>query len=379
MSLLDDLVGRYAAANIQFPVLKPVTLAQWLLESGRASSALAVQHLNFGGLKWRSEMVGYATPVQYQAHDGLDYYCKFASLDAYILGYWRFLSRSPYHGWENHAHDPAAFMAFIGGIYNPNGAAYVQQVMDLVPEATSRLNNAPQLAPFAPIPPVVGTPVVIVIDPGHGGTVKVGDSSPNNATSPSGEKEKNWTLDVAKRAHAAVLTEAISAGKNVRVILTRESDVNLGLSARANVAKVNGAKLFLSIHFNASEGHNARGVETLIRDVNVNLDEDRVLAAAVQAEVLAALNAIDPSTVNMPKYNRGVKQQRLGVLDDIALGNTQASHPCAACLLEVEFMDTQAVEDLFIMSPADAARAPITAANRQKIAEAIARAVVAQA
>lgn len=40
---------------------------------------------------------------------------------------------------------------------------------------------------------------------------------------------------------------------------------------------------------------------------------------------------------------------------------------CRVRLLEVEFMDTQAVEDLLTMSPADAARAPITAANRRRL------------
>lgn len=35
---------------------------------------------------------------------------------------------------------------------------------------------------------------VIVIDPGHGGSVAVGGSSPNNATGPNGTMEKDLTL-----------------------------------------------------------------------------------------------------------------------------------------------------------------------------------------
>ena len=54
--------------------------AQWMLESGRATSILARDHYNFGGLKWRKEMVPYATKIKYVAHDGEDFYCKFALL-----------------------------------------------------------------------------------------------------------------------------------------------------------------------------------------------------------------------------------------------------------------------------------------------------------
>ena len=133
-SRFDQLVARYKALKISHPALKAVTLAQWILESGRGSSALAREHLNFGGLKWRSELLGFATPVAYRAHDGLDYYCKFDSLDAFIVGYWRFIARTPYEGWEKEADKgPEAFMRFIGPIYNPAGDAYVKQVLALLP------------------------------------------------------------------------------------------------------------------------------------------------------------------------------------------------------------------------------------------------------
>ena len=40
---------------------------------------------------------------------------------------------------------------------------------------------------------------VVVLDPGHGGSRRIGGSSPNNATSASGQLEKTMTLDLAKR------------------------------------------------------------------------------------------------------------------------------------------------------------------------------------
>jgi N-acetylmuramoyl-L-alanine amidase len=374
--LFEDLVARYKTTNIAFPTLKPVTLAQWILESGRGTSRLAIEHLNFAGLKWRSEMVGFATPVAYEAHDGLDFYCKFANLDAFIVGYWKFLSRSPYDGWEERAEEsPEAFIRFIGPIYNPAGNAYVDQILALVAEATQRLEAAPAV-PVIPPPPVAGTPVVIVIDPGHGGTVAVGGSDPNHAESPSGELEKHWTLDVAKRTRAAVLAKAVTLGKSVEVVLTRETDSNKGLSARANIAKSKGAKLFLSIHFNGFDKQ-VRGVETLIHPINVNKAQDRAFAQTIQDNLLAALHRIDPTTKNLEKYDRKVKEQKLGVLSDVALGNTTSSHPCRACLVEIEFMDVPAVERLFRLDAPQTATAEQTAKNRQQVADAFADALLA--
>jgi N-acetylmuramoyl-L-alanine amidase len=74
-----SLVAAYRDDPIEFPQLKPVTIAQWMCESGRGNSKLATDHNNFSGLKWRDEMQGFATPVTYQAHDGTDRYCKFTS------------------------------------------------------------------------------------------------------------------------------------------------------------------------------------------------------------------------------------------------------------------------------------------------------------
>lgn len=370
--LFADLVAAYKSQPIAFPDLKPVTLAQWILESGRGESRLAIEHLNFGGLKFRDEMVGFATPVEFEAHDGLDFYCKFSSFEAFVVGYWKFLSRPPYEGFEaKAAKGPEAFIRFIGPIYNPTGDEYVEQVLSLVDEATKRLNAAPQISATPPPPRVAGTPAMIVIDPGHGGRAKVGNSSPNNATSPSGELEKNWTLDMAKRTRAAVLKKASDLGKNVNVVLTRETDINLGLSARANVARARGAKLFLAIHFNGFN-KKVRGVETLIGTMNVNPAEDRKFAQAVQKNVLEALHEIDPATRGLPSYDRGVKEQSLGTLNDVALGNTTSSHPCRACLVEIEFMDVKDVEKLFRLSPPNST----TIANRQQVADALADALL---
>lgn len=207
---------------------------------------------------------------------------------------------------------------------------------------------------------VTGT---VVIDPGHGGMVKTGGSSANNATSPTGVLEKNMTLQLARLVRDSLARHAPS----VTVILTRDSDDNLGLSARAKVARDNDADLFLSIHFNGFN-ERARGVETLVRarfDGNVNVREDKEFATRVQKAVHRAIESRDPATVD-----RGVKEQSLGVLADGALGNTPEHHPCRACLLEVEFIDVPAVDRLLNTGPnAAAVRAEIATAIKDAIVE----------
>ena len=93
-NLLLKLATIYAGDDIRYPQLRAVTLAQWMLESGRATSKLAKLHYNFGGIKWRAEMAAYATKVKYEANDGVDFYCKFATIENYIAGYWAFLDRT---------------------------------------------------------------------------------------------------------------------------------------------------------------------------------------------------------------------------------------------------------------------------------------------
>lgn len=135
-----SLVKEYLDSDIDFPNLRAITVAQWTLESGYGRSNLASDHLNFAGLKWRSEMQGYATPVEYAAHDGTEKYCKFSSLKKFITGYWHFLDRSPYEGWREHADSAADFIRFIGPIYTPTHM-YADNVLSLLPTAEALISE----------------------------------------------------------------------------------------------------------------------------------------------------------------------------------------------------------------------------------------------
>lgn len=203
---------------------------------------------------------------------------------------------------------------------------------------------------------------VVVIDPGHGGTMEIGGSSANNATSPSGVLEKNITLRTAFLVREELQAAAKKAGHIIKVVLTRETDKNLGLADRAAIAKANKANVFLSIHCNASVAHTARGVETLVRPQsagNVNYADDKKFAQLIQNAVFNTIKKYDANT-----KDRLVKDQVLGVLRDEHLGpNVQA------CLVELEFIDVKAVDELLnigVNSPQ----------VRSDIAKAIANAII---
>lgn len=112
----------------------------------------------------------------------------------------------------------------------------------------------------------------VVIDAGHGG-------NDSGAVGPSGVKEKDITLQIAKRVKEKLLGEF----PDVEVIMTREDDRTLALQDRTNTANSAAADLFISIHCNASPYKRVRGVETY----TLNITHDRYamkLAARENAE-----------------------------------------------------------------------------------------------
>jgi N-acetylmuramoyl-L-alanine amidase len=140
--------------------------------------------------------------------------------------------------------------------------------------------SAPADAPVAPATaaPFVETPVparprlhrpragvrTIVVDAGHGGR-DVG------AMGPSGVREKDVTLEIAR-----ALKAELEKRSDLRVILTRDSDVFVPLTARTRMANEAGADLFVSIHCNASRSRLGQGFETYFLSEAKTEDERRV-------------------------------------------------------------------------------------------------------
>jgi N-acetylmuramoyl-L-alanine amidase len=129
-------------------------------------------------------------------------------------------------------------------------------------EVTQPTPPGPPAQPPVDVPPLIdlapsGTLRAIVVDAGHGGTEQ-------GAKGPGGTLEKDVTLAVARRLKAA-----LEARLGVRVILTRETDVLMGLDERAALANNNKADLFVSLHANASLRPSTSGAEVFY----LSLDE----------------------------------------------------------------------------------------------------------
>jgi N-acetylmuramoyl-L-alanine amidase len=90
-------------------------------------------------------------------------------------------------------------------------------------------------------------PLVIAIDPGHGG-------QDPGAIGLNGNREKIVTLAIARE-----LARQINATPGYKAFLTRDTDVFLPLHQRTRLAKQAKADMFVSIHADAAENRAARG------------------------------------------------------------------------------------------------------------------------
>lgn len=101
-----------------------------------------------------------------------------------------------------------------------------------LPLLDDAVDPAPEKSPTDEAP-TIETTGFIVVDPGHGGSAMLGASSPNNATSPSGVKEKDLVLVMAELIRDIIITKQ----PQVQVELTRTTDVNVALFDRARLAR----------------------------------------------------------------------------------------------------------------------------------------------
>ena len=114
----------------------------------------------------------------------------------------------------------------------------------------------------------------IVIDPGHGG------KDPGTVNRTLGLKEKDITLDIAKRLNA-ILNEHIE----LEVILTRPRDDYVALEERAAIANSNQGDIFISIHTNSAPRRTARGIEAYY--LNITADP-RAMEVAAQENAMSS-------------------------------------------------------------------------------------------
>ncbi len=153
-------------------------------------------------------------------------------------------------------------------------------------------------------------PLVVVIDPGHGGAFPH-----DGAHGPRGMVEKAVTLQVSRRLKS-VLEDA-----GATVLLTRDDDADVSLADRARVANEAGADVFVSVHCNSMATPRdravTRGAETYF------LSPDPTDA---EARLLAELENGGPDALPVPKSTNAVT----GLLADLALGQARSDSAALA-------------------------------------------------
>jgi N-acetylmuramoyl-L-alanine amidase len=107
--------------------------------------------------------------------------------------------------------------------------------------------------------PALDRTFVVVLDAGHGG------QNPG-CVGFEGHVEKDVSLALTAELFAALRRRLPEA----RVVLTRDRDRTLPLAQRVALANEQQADLFISLHANASHGHDQEGFETYIVDMEAS-------------------------------------------------------------------------------------------------------------
>ena len=155
------------------------------------------------------------------------------------------------------------------------------------------------------LPNVKQNKFLVVVDPGHGGPDP-------GAIGIGGLRETDVVLEVSK------IVKNLLNEKGVKVLLTRNNEIDLDLSPRVSFANGKDADIFVSIHANASRGkrRDINGLETYY----YRGWRGRLLAKKIQKQIL---------NVSPGSPDRGVKQGRYYVIKNTSM---------PAVLVEIGFL-----------------------------------------
>lgn len=214
--------------------------------------------------------------------------------------------------------------------------------------------------------PVCMMSFTVVIDAGHGGD----DAGAIGLV--KGVKEKDLNLSVAQQLAAKIR----QSYPEVKVVLTRDTDVFLPLQKRADIANKSHANLFISIHTNAAENRKACGAETFI--LGTDRMEDNLDVAMRENAVMkleqdqTVYQGFDPNSIesyiifelmqnqymdNSLAFAELVQNQFVSVLNRANRGVRQAAFwvllksACPSVLVEMGFL-SNAEEEKWLASDA---------------------------
>lgn len=182
------------------------------------------------------------------------------------------------------------------------------------------------------IPPVAATEeTVIVLDPGHGGL----DSGAAEKYDGVTVCESHINLKIAQSCKSYLEENYI----NVRVLLTRETDVKMSLDDRVAFAVEHGADYMLSIHINSSNGY-ARGALALVPRGHYRPEQAQASIATAEAileelELLGLTNRGTEYKTNSNRYPDGSYKDYFAIIR----GCVQANIP--GIIMEHAFLDNE--------------------------------------
>ncbi|HWS76967.1 MAG TPA: N-acetylmuramoyl-L-alanine amidase [Thermomonas sp.] len=156
-------------------------------------------------------------------------------------------------------------------------------------------------------------PLVIAIDPGHGG-------QDPGSRGPNGAREKDVVLAIARE-----LARQVNATPGLKAFLTRDSDVFIPLPQRARRASAAKADIFLSIHADAWTSPTAKGAGIFVLSTRG--------ASSQRARLLADKeNAAD--IIGGEQVHKGDRVLANVLLDLTQSGNLKASEEAASHILD---------------------------------------------
>ena len=140
----EEFVKAVSEKTFKYPALKVAYLAQCILESGYGRSELFKKAGNPTGLKWRQEMEGFATKfhlVTPTEPEGA-IWCSWDKPEGAIDGYWRFIGRDRYQGWEDFGDDPKGYIQHLVRRGYATDPIYIDKVTELFSKAKTLLGDA---------------------------------------------------------------------------------------------------------------------------------------------------------------------------------------------------------------------------------------------
>lgn len=245
----------------------------------------------------------------------------------------------------------------VAGILNPSGLSRSSWTVD-------------SDGPWVSDKPYETQQLIVLLDPGHGGTDP-------GAIAPNGLREKDLTLDIAKRTR-----EHLKQYPNLEVRFTRDDDTGMSRATRVNKIRQSDADIMISIHFNDLPQKNIALVETYYAGLS-NI-EDSLSRRNTHYQTLAQDGQIDPDSIRSEFYFTKKSEQLANTLHKHVYGEVEQNNPAAhdaGVKSETLFVLTQsyktaALMELTCLSHPDEAEKLKTEEYRDHIAKALASGIL---